>query len=462
MSDDSNLALWVVVWIIVIGIVLTSQWRKRLVGVGLTFAFLGHLGAIHWLAAVIYLMPWYVYYVDIDDEILLEAGFRQGTYAIVAFAVGSVIIAPFLRRLFGSSGRMPIIPPAGKRLAKMYTAVGLLCFLALRSPIGRMPTVNALVAVGMNLLVVGLGLMCWDAWHTKRRRIFVGWLFVTLSFPLFTIVFLGFAGVGAGIFLLLLAFISSFVRPRWKLIAVGLLFLYLGISFYGTYARDRDLIREVVWSEEATLGDRVEQLYLTLSNLEWFSPFNPVHLFAIDHRLNMNSQVGSAVDYLQSGYREYAYGKTIWQSIIGLIPRAVWPGKPVVAGGSEMASYYTGIEYSEGTSVGLGLVTEFYVNFGAVGVVLGFLCLGVLVAVVDWNAGQRLLKGDWRGFTLWFLPGMTLLGVGGSLVEMTSGAGAAVVTALLVNRYLVRLFQNKKPATPFNKAAGETAQSLQP
>jgi hypothetical protein len=158
----------------------------------------------------------------------------------------------------------------------------------------------------------------------------------------------------------------------------------------------------------------------------------------------MNGQVGSAVDYIASGYREHALGATIWRSIIAFIPRVVWPGKPVIAGGSDLVTYYTGQEFAEGTSVGLGLVTEFYINFGSVGVVLGFLCWGIIVAVVDSAAGRCLFRGDWQGFIVWFLPGLALFGVGGSLVEVTSSAGAAFLTAMGVNKYVRRRLRGKR------------------
>ncbi len=457
MHDDFNLGFGLVIWVIVIVVVVASRWRKGATGAGLSFAFLAELGLIHWPAAALYLLPWYLDYTDIWGDSFVKAGFQQSTYAVIAFGIGSVILVPLLVRLAQLPMPTTISRSPDTHPAKSYMVIGLLCFLALRTPIGRIPTVNALVGVGAYLLVVGLGLSCWAAWQARRYRVFVGWLLVALSTPFFTVLFLGFFGLGAMFFLMVVTFVSSFVRPRWKFLVAAVFLAYLGISLYGTYSRDRNLIREVVWSEETSLGDRIDQLYLTLSNIEWFDPFNPLHLLFIDQRLNMNLQVGQAVDYLASGNREYALGQTLWWSVVGMIPRAVWPGKPVIAGGSDLVTYYTGIEFGEGTSVGLGLVTEFYINFGSVGVVLGFLCLGIIVAVVDSAAGQRLSKGDLQGFALWFLPGVALLNVGGSLVELTSGAGAAVIMAMGVNKY-IRLRLRDKKVLPAGVGLGQEKQ----
>ena len=54
------------------------------------------------------------------------------------------------------------------------------------------------------------------------------------------------------------------------------------------------------------------------------------------------------------------------------------------------------------------------------------------IAYMDARRRYRAV-GDWPHFTLWFLPGLALLQLGGSLVEVTSTAGAAVVVALAVN-----------------------------
>ncbi len=257
-------------------------------GAGLPFAVLVHLWLIHWPAAVIYVLPWYVYYVDMESERLVWLGFQQSTYAIMAFGIGSVILAPFLTSAFRRTRPKIISRPGDNRLPTMYLALGLVSFLALRSPLGQLPTVNSLIAAGANLLVVGLGMKCWEAWQTKRYRLLIRWLIVTLSFPFFTVAFLGFAGMGAMVVLLVFTFISSFVRPRWKLAVGTLLVAYMGISFYGSYMLDRAIIRELVWDEQAPLIDRVEQLYKTVKNVEWFNPFNPVHLYFIEMRLNMN------------------------------------------------------------------------------------------------------------------------------------------------------------------------------
>ena len=89
---------------------------------------------------------------------------------------------------------------------------------------------------------------------------------------------------------------------------------------------------------------------------------------------------------------------------------------------------------------------EFYVNFGTLGVIVGFLVMGVLVTAMDAAAAERLAMNNLHGFALWFLPGISLLQVGGSLVEATVSAVASVVVAFLANKYLDRLQRKRATA----------------
>jgi hypothetical protein len=103
-----------------------------------------------------------------------------------------------------------------------------------------------------------------------------------------------------------------------------------------------------------------------------------------------------------------------------MLPRVLWPEKPVFAGSGDLVSRYTGRRFAEGTSVGVGQVLESYINFGTVGVVLGFLLLGAILTNVHVIARRRLLAGDQQSFVLWFVVGTAMLRPGGSLLRSDS------------------------------------------
>jgi hypothetical protein len=439
MDNSTNLAPWLIVWMVTVTVtVIYSRRESKSVGTGLVLAYLLNLWLLHWVATSLYLLPWYQYY----DTTLVEAGLVQSTYGILAFAFGSLVLAPAVMQSQRFQKAQAVSYRPHPDLPKAYMVMGAASYALLSSLLGQLPTANALTAVGQQLFVVGLCLTCWQAWWEKEARDFTGWCGVVLLLPFITIVSRGFIGYGAVASLIVLTFIVSFVRLRLKLVAAGLVLVYLGLSFYVSYMRDRSEIREVVWGGQP-LQSRIERVFTTLSTLEWFDPWDESHLLRVDQRLNQNFLAGVAVHQLsESG--DYAYGETIWQALMALIPRALWPEKPVVAGSMGLVSRYTGIPFAEGTSVGIGQVMEFYINFGTMGVVLGFLILGVIITLIDSTAAQRLLQRDWQGFALWYLVGISFLQVGGSLVEVTSSAGASVAVALLANRYLLYRFQRKR------------------
>ena len=53
----------------------------------------------------------------------------------------------------------------------------------------------------------------------------------------------------------------------------------------------------------------------------------------------------------------------------------------------------------------MGQVIEFYINFGYMGVVAGFLLLGVALRWMDIQFVAALLRDDWDKTMLWFLVG---------------------------------------------------------
>jgi hypothetical protein len=232
----------------------------------------------------------------------------------------------------------------------------------------------------------------------------------------------------------IMIFVAQFFRPRWILVAGGLISLYLGLTVYVSYMRDRDEIRNVVWySEDRSYSTRLKTAWHTASTLDLFDPRNDDQLGYIDGRLNQDGLVGTAVDNLSiSG--EFLKGSSIGDAALGMIPRMIWRNKPITGGSGGLVAKLTGLEFAKGTSVGVGPVLEFYGNFGTTGVLIGFFVLGALISALDFCAGVYLRLGNWTMFTCFFLVGISCLNVSGSLVEITAGAMASVVVAVLIRR----------------------------
>jgi hypothetical protein len=428
VTAESTLGGWVAAWTLTAAIIFVSRSASGVVGAGLVPALLVGIALRYLVPAALYLLPWSATNFDRD---LVATGFQVSTFAIVAFGAGSLLLAPVCQSMFqtcqlASPHRQPQL-----RLAKTYMAIGLVCFLVLLPIVGRVPTINALVIQGWGLMVVGLGLACWYSWHAGRSRAFMLWLGITACLPFVTIVTQGFLGYGTAAATAVLALLASFYRPRWKALILGLVLVYLGLSIYVTYMRDRGSIR----AGQGYVA-RVQSVYTSMTSIEWFNLGYQPHLDRIDVRLNQNYLVGSAVQYLDTGLARFAYGQTIVDGALSLVPRIIWPSKPLVAGSGTLVSQYTGLDFASGTAVGIGFIMESYVSFGTVGVCVAFALLGTALTLIDRGAGERLRRGDWPGFVRWFLPGLALLQTESSVVEVSSSIGAAIVVAWCVNRFV--------------------------
>lgn len=448
MTDEKKLILYLLIWIGATVFMILFRLRKKMTGMGLVFGYCLSLWTLHWLAATIYIMPWYTYawtaiwYKGFTPE-WVEIGFRESTYAIVAFSLGSVFFPNFLLHVLPVLKKNPPVCIPDPRLPKAYFLGGLLFYFILAPTIGRFPTLSAITSGGVSLVLVGVCLALWQADQEKKRGRFLVWFIgSSIGLPLLTLLVQGFLSFGAASFLMVYAFISSFFRPRWKVVIVGIFIWYVGLSFFVTYMRDREDIREVVWRREP-IWTRAASLIETMNNFEWLDLNNQDHLVRLDARLNQNVLVGASVDRLAAS-EDYAHGSTIRDAFLALIPRFFWPDKPFRFGGNVIVARYAGQSYTEESStIGVGQVMEFYVNFGRGGVLVGFVCLSIIIGIFDGMAKKHLLRGDWQGFTFWFLSGLGFLQAEGTLAEVVVRAATNAVMASLVNWFL-REYRGRK------------------
>lgn len=436
---ENDLRFWAVLWAGAAGLGIVRHWGNRS-GVGLILTYIMSFGAIHWLAAAIYLLPWY----SDRGEDLVALGLRQATLATVALAIGAEIVGWVMRlhrpkSVRGAKSTSVALDPLA---VNVYLIAGMMLYGVI-SPLGaRLPSLQALVATGSTVTLIALSLKCWNGWQRGEPAALWRWLGASSLMPIVTVVTQGFLGYGFAAMVTIFSFVASFFRPRWKVVVAGLVLAYLGLSVYVTYMRDREDIRAVVWGGKG-LSDRVDQLRGTFAEMEWFDLQDVNHLKRIDARLNQDYLVGAAVAHLARGVMPFAAGGTFVDAALGVIPRALWPNKPTTGGSGDLVTTYTGLRFAEGTSVGVGQVMECYINFGTAGVIGGFLLIGGLLALADRKSAEALHRGDVRGFTLWYMPSLSLLQVGGSLVEVTSTAAAGLLMAIVINHVILRLHQRR-------------------
>lgn len=426
MSPDINIANWVVASALLVALILYRHWRAGF-GVGLVLTYIFSFAVLHWLVPALQLLPW----VGTESAGYTPEGLRQSTIALAGFLIG-LELSRWLTGKKPSEWVLedPVSAAAASRMVTIYLAAGIVLYMLV--PIaGRLPSIAALVSTGPTLAAVGVSLKCWHACASGHRGRMWLWLALTITFPLVTVLGQGFLGYGFLAVLIVLAFVASLHRPSVLTVVAGVLLFYAGLSIYVTYMRDRGYIREVVWGGE-TMDRRFAQIQNTFQEAEWFDIRNQNHINRVDERLNQDYLIGAAATYIGQGRAKFAGGQTFLDAAIAVIPRALWPDKPAVAGSGNLVSNYTGIRFVYGTSVGVGQVLEMYINFGTAGVALGFVFMGVLVAFVDRRAARHLSLGDIRSFALWYLPGLSLLQIGGSFGELTTTAGASMIMVLII------------------------------
>lgn len=428
MASEADLRQWVVIWAITAGFLLVRHWRGN-AGAGLMFAYVLMFGVLHWVSPAMFLLPWH----DQRGALFTVEGLRLATIALLALAAGSEVVAWGSRRTALGAARFAAPVLIDSRLVNLYFVAGATLYLVVMPLAGAIPSLTAFVSTGSVLMVLAMGLQCWNGWITGNRLRFWVWIALSAAWPVVTVLSEGFLGYGFAFMLMIFAFVASFYRPRWQVVVAGALLSYAALSVYVTYMRDRVAIRDVVWNDGALI-DRAASVSDSVAQMEWFDFADPQHLRRVEDRLNQDWLVGAASYYLEGRPTEFARGGTLVAALAAIVPRALWPDKPIIGGSGDLVSRYTGLRFADGTSVGVGQVMEAFVNFGTDGVVLVFFLIGGAIVLVDRWSAYRLSQGDGNGFAVWYLPGLCLLQIGGSLSEVTSAAAAAFAMAFLLNR----------------------------
>src|SRR5262249_1123303 len=139
--------------------------------------------------------------------------------------------------------------------------------------------------------------------------------------------------------------------------------------------------------------------------------------------------VGAAAKRTEDGQVNYLNGRPVWEALMAVIPRALWPEKPVFGRSPKIVAEMTGLKLSPTTPGGVGTCRDSYMNFGMSGLDAGFLLLGWALGSFDSKAAAAEIRGDLGRAIIFFLPGAALVQPLGALVELTGGAGAALVAA---------------------------------
>lgn len=401
----TGLLLW---WLFLAGVALWVA-TQRATASPLLLAYFFSLSMIHVPGALNYTGT----AVQLYNERETFAGF-QLTLVGMSVMLASIVLARVL--MLARADGVVAGPPLAMRTVYRVIVVGFLTYFFLTPLASMLPSGTALSSTLSGLLPIGF----WF-WAVSAAKSPQPWpqLFrlglATLSLPVITVLTLGFMGFGVGMALTIGVMVLVVWPQRWPLIVAMPFLAYLGLSLGASYFLQRDEIRGAVWGGEA-YSERLGATQRIFTDFHFYDVNDPDTVRAIESRLNQNALIGVGLQTHANGYSQLQYGATV--PLWSLIPRALWPDKPMVGGGRNVVSDFTGITFAEGTSVGVGNPFEFFINFGWPGVVGGFVLLGALLAWHDRGLYPALQRNDLRAVILYGLPGLALINPGGNLMEV--------------------------------------------
>jgi hypothetical protein len=394
--------------------------RRDQISVGVPVAYLFALLFIHVPGAVAHIYG-EGFLADTEDTVI---GIRYTAIGSVCFVVGV-----WASRRFTKVGIPHYVLWETHRFALFCLVLGLMTNYTLRVLFVQVPSIAAVVEKGGGIWVLGVLLGLQSALAKANIRAAMVWLAAMFIFPVLTLLLGGFLSFGSTpIFLILAALVISTHSAKRIAIAVPVV-AFLFFSLFLSYFQNRDNIRGAVWGR-AAMSERVDESLNIFRDIELFDPENVAHLQALDVRLNQNYFVGRSALRIEEGQVNFLYGKSFWEGLIALVPRFIWPSKPVFGGSPEVIMNMTGFIVNDTTSYGVGNVMEFYINFGIPSLVGGFLLLGGLLGWLDRRAALAIRAGNFPASLLFFTPAAAMVNPGGSLVELTGGGASAFIAAL--------------------------------
>ncbi len=394
--------------------------RRDQVSVGLPIAYLFALLFIHVPGAVAHIYG-EGFLPDTEDTVV---GIRYTAIGAVCFVVGV-----WLARRITKAGIPLSVPCETHRFALFCLLAGLTVTYTLRVVV-QVPSIGAVIEKAGGIWVLGVLLGLQGALLANNIRAATLWFAAMMIFPVLTLLMGGFLSFGSTpVFMILSALVISTLSVKRVAIALPVV-SFLFFTLFLSYFQNRDSIRDSVWGG-GKMTERIDQSLSIFREIELFDPENPAHLQALDLRLNQNFFVGRSALRLEEGQVGFLHGRSFWEGLISLVPRAIWPSKPVFGGSPETIMDMTGFIVNDNTSYGVGNVMEFYINFGIPSLVGGFLVLGGLIGWLDRRAAMALRSGDLAGSLVFFMPAAAMIHPNGSLVELTGGGASAFIAALV-------------------------------
>ena len=446
-SNDISIEMLLImlVWLSLLVVTSRNTIYSSNSSVGIPMSFLLSM-TFFYIGAFTYAIPGYTHFVsgnlyllsyDFTEQTVLSGAFAV-LIAVAGFTCGCMLVQKKYKDKKPSSGfNFEGIYP--KYIKSLFVFLGGICVLGFIlnafPPMFPMQQVFAQVGRNMAIPVICLGAII----GVQKKGISKGgmlsykkWVALAISIPVIYLVVWGFVSYGFIVFTIFAGFwLAVLSKHRRRLsIRVGLYALvitYILLSFFVAYMSFRSELREVIWGGGGYTASFVA-IFDAFSNTKLLNPFDFESLDWLNIRLNQYIFVGKAIEYHQINPDLRLNGSTLFLALFSWVPRVLWPGKPEM-GSNELVEAHTGMVFSERAVFATGPVMEFYINFGYIGIFLGFVLLGYLVRQLDKRAALALKEGRLVDFIRLFTVGIAIVA---PLTDLFFVVSTAVATWLTI------------------------------
>ncbi len=164
------------------------------------------------------------------------------------------------------------------------------------------------------------------------------------------------------------------------------------------------------------------------------------------------------ITYINAGtlaiamYDRGSSGDSYRNILVALVPRLLWPDKPLLQEGGEFASMASGRAMDN--SVSPGLFAEAYWDFGWLGVPIIGVSLGLFLVVMSryslWVFGDQ----RWMFFPIALMGMKVGLSADGMFVGLISGTTAIIIVLHILTAFVERIFDRRDKTEPVAQARG--------
>jgi hypothetical protein len=319
---------------------------------------------------------------------------------------------------------------------------------------------SSILRLLQNQVLVAIGVLGWLVYSRMNSKWYAVWMYVLVGLTTLH-------GISTGVLEEALVPIGVLFIVKWlhtrKVSFVPIASVLALVLFLSPVKAN---FREQVW-----FGETQETVDMSSASkvLFWFTQATEYWVETLSGSRNLRDATSSAsgrsdfihqvahIHSMTPSVIPYQYGETYSYFAFALIPRVLWPDKPLTGSANSFFAVSYGLTSEEGaktTTFGVSILGEAFMNFGWIGVVVMMLIQGLLISLLE-----RMFGGPASGpggqavfiaFFVFFLNGI------GSSAEIVFGN----ILQNLACGYFLLLWAREKSAKLKTVPAGDWAKDL--